>query len=299
MEARPTPVPEVSGARARSLLERLIVEQRASAAILRARGKESEARLAERFATRMSLTLDEPKVTRRMHSLTRVIHEAPHRSVLLEATLEGAMSLLGSDFGNVQLVHPATRVLRIAAEAGFSSEFLEYFRAVDDDGSACGRAAANAAQVVIADVNEDSGFAPHREIAAASGFRAVQSTPIVDPSGQLWGVISTHFRRPHQPRPRDLQILEWFGEHVGAALARQRLTVRYEDAAVLHGRVAGRHETSASIMEARGRALRGDGDGAKAIEHDEWAQSARDRADRARRRAQALAAEVEALREEW
>src|SRR5262249_44325677 len=35
-------------------------------------------------------------------------------------------------------------------------------------------------QTVVADVNTDSGFAPHRAIAGAPGFRAVQSTPLVD-----------------------------------------------------------------------------------------------------------------------
>jgi len=33
--------------------------------------------------------------------------------------------------------------------------------------------------MVIADVNIDSGFAQHRDIAAASRFRAVQSAPLI------------------------------------------------------------------------------------------------------------------------
>jgi GAF domain-containing protein len=115
---------------------------------------------------------------------------------LLPKILEGAMSLTSADFGDVQLFDPATGALRIVAHSGFDSEFLDYFSVVDDAGAACGRAAMNGGQVMIADVDEDPGYAPHRGIAAATGFRAVQSTPLTDGSGQLVGMVSTLFRRP-------------------------------------------------------------------------------------------------------
>jgi len=46
--------------------------------------------------------------------------------------------------------------------------------------------------VVIADVREDPRFAAHREIAANSGFQAVQSTPLVDQDSRVLGMLSTH-----------------------------------------------------------------------------------------------------------
>jgi len=101
---------------------------------------------------------------------------------------------------------------------------LKYFAVVDDDHSACGRAAQACAQVVIADVTADAAFAPHRDIAAASGFRAVQSTPLVDYSGRLIGMVSTHFRHPYRPSTRDLRMMELYGDSAGDAVAR-RLSV--------------------------------------------------------------------------
>jgi len=97
-------------------------------------------------------------------------------------------------------------------------EFLDYFAVVEDGHSACGRAAQASAQAVIADVTADPGFAPRREIAAASGFRAVQSTPLVDHGGRLIGMVSTHFRRPHRPSSADLQVMELYGDYAGEAL---------------------------------------------------------------------------------
>ena len=137
---------------------------------------------------------------------------------VLEEGLEDALSMLRADRGNVQIVDPVTGSLRIAAQAGFNDEFLEYFAIVDDEGSACGRAARELAQTVIADVSTDPRFAPHREIAAASGFRAVHSTPLVDLKGHLVGVLSTHYPYPYRPPDRDLELMKRFGELIGQAI---------------------------------------------------------------------------------
>jgi hypothetical protein len=121
---------------------------------------------------------------------------------LLDEVLEFALTSLHAERGNVQLADPATGALTIAAQRGFGPEFAEYFAAVTDDGSACGRAARHHAQVVITDVTTDPGFAPHREIALASGFRAVQSTPLVNRAGYLVGMLSTHY--PGRPLRRSV-----------------------------------------------------------------------------------------------
>jgi GAF domain-containing protein len=96
---------------------------------------------------------------------------------------------------------------------------MEYFAAVTDDRSGCGRAAQHHAQVVIADVATDPGFAPHRDIALASGFRAVQSTPLVNRAGHLVGMLSTHYPQPTTPPRRDLERLSRFGVLAGESLS--------------------------------------------------------------------------------
>lgn len=180
---------------------------------------EHRARLALN-AARKRLQSAAPKATQRMLELTRDLETAPEMPVLLDRALQGAMALLGADLGNIQLKDLGSGALTIATSSGFDSEFLEYFAVVADDSSACGRAAQQRSQTVIVDVREDPAFAPHREIAAASGFRSVQSTPIVDPAGGLHGVISTHFPAPHLPCPAQMALIGWFSECVGAALAR-------------------------------------------------------------------------------
>ncbi|HEX6448068.1 MAG TPA: GAF domain-containing protein [Trebonia sp.] len=172
------------------------------------------------LASLVQVSLDEPRVMRHMHGAAEDLRDASRLDVLLPKILDGAMSLTGADFGNVQLLDPLSGALRIVTQSGFGSEFTDYFAVVDDDHSACGRAARQCAQTVIADVTTDPGFAPHREIAAAAGFRAVQSTPLADSAGRLIGMVSTHFRHPGRPADRELRSLELFGDIAGEAVAR-------------------------------------------------------------------------------
>jgi GAF domain-containing protein len=138
---------------------------------------------------------------------------------LLDRALETALTLLRADLGTIQINDPAAGALRLAVQAGFSAEFLQYFAMVGDDSSACGRAARGLAQVAIADVRENPRFAPHRDIAAASGFRGVQSTPLVDQDGRLLGMLSTHYPRPYRPPAADLAIMRQLGALLGQVMS--------------------------------------------------------------------------------
>lgn len=189
----------------------------------------------------------------------REIAQPPYRGTeplgaSLPRMLDGALSLMGADFGNIQLVDPGSGSLRIVTQFGFRDRFLDHFALVRDDNSACGRAATEHAQVVIADVHEDPGFAPHVDIAAASGFLAVQSTPLVTPSGRLVGMISTHFRQRHRPPEHDLLMMQQYARSVGQAIG-ERLGLADDLAAdtLLFGLV--RRLTSAGLSVASARSI--------------------------------------------
>jgi hypothetical protein len=131
----------------------------------------------------------------------------------VQKLLECALRLTRADFGNVQLVDPEDGTLRIAAQSGFDDEFLEYFDVVDDEHSACGRAAHSAKQVVVSDVSVDPAFAPHVDIAKSSGFLSVQSTPLIDRHGRLVGMVSTHYERANAISPLELRLMD-FAAHL-------------------------------------------------------------------------------------
>ncbi|HKA44384.1 MAG TPA: GAF domain-containing protein [Burkholderiales bacterium] len=104
--------------------------------------------------------------------------------------------------GNIQLLNGTT--LEIAVQRGFQDDFLKHFQYVGvDDGCACGRALRSGSAVTIEDVERDDLFAPHRQIAASAGFRAVQSVPLVNAHGNALGMLSVHYAKPlHHPEWR-------------------------------------------------------------------------------------------------
>jgi hypothetical protein len=212
--------------RLRALLAEAESLHRQSARVMRDLGKVDLALRAERYAARARFDLDEPEAARWLYALAKNLREARGSGVLLSRALDEVLAVSGANRGNVQILNPATGSLRIVAQHGFAAEFLEYFAVVDDRGSACGRAASTRAQIVIPDVSLDPGFAAHRDIAAASGFRAVQSTPLIDLSGRMVGVVSTHYPRPFQPPDRDLRILSRIGELIGEVLTSQPTAAR-------------------------------------------------------------------------
>ncbi len=211
--------PPDTGPRVRSVLERTEAALRRSAARLRACGQEDRARQAERSAAWARFDLDEPLVAQELYAAAARLRQFQRVEPLAKQVLETMLSLARADRGNVQLADPVSGALRIIAQHGFGAEFLDHFAVVDDDRSACGRAARRGASLVITDVNTDIGFEPHREVAAASGFRAVQSTPLVGPAGRVVGMVSTHYPRPYAPSARDMRIIARYAELAGQVLA--------------------------------------------------------------------------------
>jgi GAF domain-containing protein len=142
---------------------------------------------------------------------------------VLYEVLDATIELQGADFGNIQLYDRETRTLGIVAQRGFRKEFLDYFARVDaGDGSACGAALKQRSRKIIEDVNLDPDFEPHRHIAASAGFRAVQSTPLVDHSrGEPVGMLSTHFPSPGRPSDRDLRLTDLCAHLAGDVIARR------------------------------------------------------------------------------
>lgn len=128
----------------------------------------------------------------------------------LRTFLSSAIDASNADFGNIQLFNPATSSLRLLVHRGFDMEFLRFFSDVRNDATACGSAARSRARIVVPDVASDPVFqrGEAREVVLGAGVKAVQSTPLIGPSGSFLGVLSTHYRRVGTPSSRELAQLD-------------------------------------------------------------------------------------------
>src|SRR5258708_4739565 len=139
----------------------------------------------------------------------------------LDEMLDATMELQGSDFGDVQLYEEATGMLKIVAHRGVPQEFLDYFETVDaSDRSACGLGLRSGARTIIEDVNIHPDYEPHRGISAATGYRGLQSTPLLNrDKGKPIGMLSTFFREPHRPSSRELRLTDLYARQAADVIA--------------------------------------------------------------------------------
>jgi PAS domain S-box-containing protein len=159
-----------------------------------------------------------------LHSLTTQLLGARDMTTALYQVLDASIAMHRADFGNIQVYNPAIGALEIVAQRGFKQDFLDSFRIVGiNDESACARAMRQGKQVTIEDVENDRAYALYREIAAAAGYRAVQSTPLISRGGDLIGILSTHFRRRHRPTDRELRMLDLYARQAADVIERLRI----------------------------------------------------------------------------
>ena len=159
-----------------------------------------------------------------------------------QTMLDAAIDLHEADFGNVQLLNATNRTLEIVAQRGFDPIFLETFRSVSaDDSCSCGRALRARASVFIADVDQDPEYAPFAVAARAAGYRAVQSTPMISSADKLVGVLSTHFRLPHEPSAATMRLVTIYARQAAD------IVVRFQEEQALLERNAQRDEAMAEL----------------------------------------------------
>jgi two-component system CheB/CheR fusion protein len=219
----------------------------------------------------------ELNVMRRLHAMALDIATAPNVHEALEHFLLAAIDLHGAEFGTLQLLNTASQQLEIIAQKGFGLPFLDHFAQVDaTDPSACGRALRAQKIVQIPDVEIDEEFAPERAVAAQAGFRAVQSTPLINRNGLSLGVLSVHFREPHQFSERDQQVGTLIGRQA-ADLIETRLLQMDASASRL---------TTTAVRQLLGRLVR--------VQEDERRRIARDIHDQMGQQMTALRMTLEA-----
>ncbi len=164
--------------------------------------------------------------TRRVNELAlRLLRGNEPFDVSLQAILDAAIEITGADKGNIQLFDPASNTLELIVQRGFEGRFLEFFARVRrDEPLACSAAMQTCGQVVVEDVTQSDIFAGQKslDVLLEAGIRAVQSTPLLNASGEIIGMISTHFARPHRPSERQLRHVELLGRQVTDYLERRK-----------------------------------------------------------------------------
>ncbi len=141
----------------------------------------------------------------------------PRAETGLDGLVNRLLAAVGAERGNIQLLEDG--VLRIAAQQGFDRSFLDFFAAVKDEDSACGRALHTGQRVIVEDVQTSTVFAgtPARAVMLKAAALSVCSTPIrVD--RRIYGMLSVHRPLPWRPAADQLNLLDRFSREAAAIM---------------------------------------------------------------------------------
>jgi signal transduction histidine kinase/PAS domain-containing protein len=146
-----------------------------------------------------------------LHAMTTRLIAARDIPAALNEILDAVIAIQGADFGKVRIYNPALNGLEIVAQRGFEQSFIDRFRVVTvEDDSASGMAIRTKSRVVIEDVETEADYTPGRSAAVLGGYRAVQATPLISRSGDLLGLLLSHFRHPRRPTARELRFVDLY-----------------------------------------------------------------------------------------
>ena len=114
-------------------------------------------------------------------------------AAMVAAAVSAAVSATGADMATLQIAEPEG--LLLVAECGFDAPFLDYFSASSTRARRAARrgsAGSGSSSATWRRTRSSPARKPARSCSTA-GSRAVQSTPLIGPSGILVGMLSTHY----------------------------------------------------------------------------------------------------------
>jgi PAS domain S-box-containing protein len=132
---------------------------------------------------------------------------------LYEKLVDAAMAIARADFASLQMLRAGAdgNELLLLRSRGFDAEATAFFRSVDEfSATSCGHALRLRNRYVVPDV-EQHDYSEHPELLATYrrlGIRAIQTTPLVSRGGNLVGMLSTHWRKPHVPTDSELNLFD-------------------------------------------------------------------------------------------
>ena len=187
--------------------------------------------ITERKRVEESLRESESRLAREVDALAQLhklatfsLDGADLRPILAEI-VDVAIAISGADFGNIQLLDPASSDLRIVGQRGLPRWWLDYWERVAKGQGTCGTALEGGQRIIVEDVEQSPIFAgtPGLEMQRRAAIRACQSTPLVSLSGTPLGMISTHYKNPRKPDDHALRLLDLLARQAADIIDRARL----------------------------------------------------------------------------
>lgn len=192
--------------------------------------------ISERKRSEAALRVSEVKLqteladTKLLQGISSQLVREENVESLYEKILDGAVSIMRSDFASMQMLYPErgkAGELRLLAFRGFTPQAAAFWEwvGIDSAGSTCGAALRTGKRVIATDVEKCDFMTGTEDLAVylQTGIHACQTTPLVSRSGKIVGMISTHWRNPHEPSGRDLRVFDILARQAADLIERKKV----------------------------------------------------------------------------
>jgi len=165
--------------------------------------------------TSLYAELAEERQQRAISEITQVAVSSTSLMELLNFTLDKIVKMLGMSAGIIHIYHRARQNLVLGSYTGLSARLVRRLETVDFGDTAIGRTARNKRLLIIRNLR----LSPDYEAfgGKSEGFTYLALIPIIS-EGEHWGVITLFGRGNYHPGQLQVDLLEQFGEQLGAAL---------------------------------------------------------------------------------
>lgn len=185
--------------------------------------------LASQPTTDRAQSAAEPPDIELLHSISvELIGEKDIRE-LYSKILGAAVAIMRSQFASMQMLHRDGGVsdgkLKLLSARGYTDKAIKQFEWVDRDMcTSCGVSLRTGQRTIIPDVEQAQDLAGTETLSAflQTGIRSMQTTPLMSRSGQLLGMITTHWDHPHNPTTRDLRLMDILARQAADLLERTK-----------------------------------------------------------------------------
>ncbi|BCD89195.1 hypothetical protein PSm6_56020 [Pseudomonas solani] len=164
-----------------------------------------------------------------LHQISIALIGEQDREALYGKIVDAAVTITGSQFGTMQRLCPDGHSsghggeLQLLCSRGLPPEAVGFWQWVSPNAySSCTMALKLGERAVIPDFEQWDAIAGTEDLLAfrRTGIRSAQTTPLISRSGNLLGMISTHWREPHEPSQRDRRLLDILARQAADLLER-------------------------------------------------------------------------------
>jgi PAS domain S-box-containing protein len=191
-------------------------------------------RTRELEASNAALRLSEQRLeaeldaAERLHRVATQLINSHGTEALFEQILDAAVAILHSDFASIQMLYPERGTngeLRLLGHRGFNEGAAKRWEWVHPEmHTTCSEALLTGRRVVVSDVRDFAHMLGNANVEEYldAGIYAIQSTPLISRSGVLLGIVSTHWRNPHELSVSEARAMDILARLAADVIERSR-----------------------------------------------------------------------------